>query len=287
MEPVKVLFIVGPTASGKSALAIELAKELNGEIICADSRTIYKGLTVATAKPSLDEQQGIPHWGLDLIEPSQRFSAADFKMYANERIDNISDRGKLSIIVGGTGLYIDAVLYDFAFGPAADDLLRQELEPMTIEQIQQIIIDRGIEMPENNKNKRYLVRAIEQGGVNKQHSQPLANALVIGLNPPKELLQDRIEKRATAMVQNGALAEAEWLFSSYGYDAPAASAPFFKAFAPHFLEGKNIQECRERFIINDRQLAKRQLAWFKRNEHIQWFEDPVVAHNFVLHKILT
>lgn len=277
----RIIFIVGPTASGKTALAIDLAKTLNGEIICADSRTIYKGLSVATAKPTLAEQQGIQHWGLDLIEPNKRFSAADFKIYAQAKITDIQGRGKLPIIVGGTGLYIDSVLFDFAFGPVADDVLRQKLEPKSIEEIQQIIIDRGIQMPENSKNKRYLIRAIEQGGVNKKKSLPMDGAVVIGLNPPKEVLQQRIEQRAKAMVQQGALDEAMWLFETFGYDAPAASAPFFKAFAPHFLEGKSIQECLERFITNDKQLAKRQIAWFKRNSHIHWFEDAGRACMYV------
>ncbi|NDG32437.1 tRNA (adenosine(37)-N6)-dimethylallyltransferase MiaA, partial [bacterium] len=240
MASITILFIVGPTASGKSALAIDIAKQLNGEIICADSRTVYMGLDVSTAKPSTAEQDGVKHWGLDLVSPDQRFSAADFKAYAQGKIAEIQGRGKLPIIVGGTGLYIDGLLFDYQFGPAANEQLRAELEPLNIEQLQQRIIDAGIDMPQNVKNKRYLIRAIEQGGVNTQKSEPMPGALVVGLNPPKELLQKRIEVRANAMQQNGALQEAEWLFKTYGYEAPAASAPFFKAYAPHFAHGHNV-----------------------------------------------
>jgi tRNA dimethylallyltransferase len=248
---------------------------------------VYKGLDIATAKPTAQERDEVQHWGLDLIEPGRRFSAADFKMYADAKIDNIASQGKMPIIVGGTGLYVDAVLFDFAFGSVADDLLRQELEPMSIEEVQQIIIDRGIEMPENLKNKRYLIRAIEQGGINKQKSAPLADALIIGLNPGMQVLEERIKNRANDMLKNGAINEAKWLFDNYGYDAPAVYAPFFKAFAPHFLDGISTAECLERDIINNRQLAKRQVAWFKRNPHIHWFTDANDAHNFVLSKMYT
>jgi len=282
MASKSVIFIVGPTASGKSALAIDIAKQLNGEIICADSRTVYKGLDISTAKPTPAEQDGIPHWGLDLVEPHTRFSAADFKTYSQNKITDIRSRGKLPIIVGGTGLYIDGLLYDYQFGPAADQQLRTELEPLTIQQLQQRIIDAGIDMPENSKNKRYLIRAIEQGGVNTQKSILMEGALVVGLNPPKELLHKRIESRAKAMRQNGALVEAKWLYETYGFDAPAASAPFFKAYAPFFLQGLSLDECLAKDITLNKQLAKRQIAWFKRNKNIVWHDDTKSAYTFVL-----
>lgn len=285
MEPKPIIFIVGPTASGKSQLAIDIAKRLQGEIICADSRTVYKGLDISTAKPTHAEQDGVPHWGLDLVTPDQRFSAVDFKTYARGKIAEIQSRGKLPIIVGGTGLYIDGLLFDYQFGPAANQSLRDELEQLTVEQLQQRITTVGIDMPENTKNKRYLIRAIEQGGVNTEKSKPMKGALVIGLNPPKEILHERIEKRAQAMLHNGAIAEAEWLFKKYGASAPAASAPFFKAYAPHVLQGQSIEDCLSVDITLNKQLAKRQIAWFKRNQHIHWHSLAADAHNFVLSKI--
>lgn len=279
-----IIFIVGPTASGKSALAIDVAKQVNGEIICADSRTIYRGLDVATAKPSLQERTIVVHHGLDLLEPNEKFSAAQFKTYALGKIADITSRGRVPIIVGGTGLYIDGLLFNFNFGPAANNELRAELEPLSIEQLQQIITKKGITMPENNKNKRYLIRAIEQGGVAAPQTALMPGAVVVGLNPGLPLLEARIRARTQAMLDGGALQEAEWLFKTYGYNAPAASAPFFKAYAPHFLQGQTLQDCQQRFILNDRQLAKRQIAWFKRNNHVRWFASANEAQNFVLSK---
>lgn len=286
MAPSKIVFVVGPTASGKSALAIDVAKQLNGEIICADSRTIYRGLDVSTAKPTASDRSSVVHYGLDLLEPSEKFSAAQFKTYTLGKIADITSRGRVPIIVGGTGLYIDGLLFNFNFGPAANNELRAELEPLSIEQLQQIITKKGITMPENSKNKRYLIRAIEQGRVAVPQTALMPGAVVVGLNPGLPVLEARIRARAQAMLDSGALQEAEWLFKTYGYNAPAASAPFFKAYAPHFLQGETLQDCQERFILNDRQLAKRQIAWFKRNNHVQWFADAGLARIYVVNKCI-
>ena len=123
-EQLPLVVIVGPTASGKTGLAIELAEKYNGEIICADSRTIYRGMDIGTAKPTLKERQGVVHWGLDLVEPGEAFSAADFKAYADDKIANIRSREKVPFLVGGTGLYIDAVIFNYQFGTTADPVLR-------------------------------------------------------------------------------------------------------------------------------------------------------------------
>ncbi len=278
----KTLFIVGPTASGKSALAIEVAKSINGEIICADSRTVYTGLDVSTAKPTATDRAEVPHWGLDLVKPDQSYSAADFKEYAQSCIADIQKRGKIPIIVGGTGLYIDGLFYDFKFGPAKDTAQRKKLEELSIEQLLAIISDKKLETPENSKNKRYLIRAIEQGGVNKQKNAPIKDALIIGLAPDRKILTKRIADRAYKMLEDGALKEAEWLFNTYGQEAPAASSPFFKSYKPYFFEAKSIEECTGQDIIKNRQLAKRQLTWFKRNSNTKWFEDTKDAHNFVI-----
>ena len=285
MEPKPVVFIVGPTASGKSALGLELAKKINGEIICADSRTIYKGLDIATAKPSADEQAQVKHWCLDVVTPDKRYSAAQFKHDAQTAIKDIHKRGKVPIIVGGTGLYIDGLLFDYQFGPTANQKLRGELEQLTVQQLQQKLKDQNIPLPQNNKNKRYLIRAVEQGGVNTKHSQPMVGAIVIGLAPNKQILQKRIADRALVMLHNGAIAEAEWLYITYGYDAPATAAPFYKAFAAYAQGAALQQDCLQQFIKNDQHLAKRQMTWFKRNSHIVWFDAPEHAHDFVLSKI--
>ena len=278
---IDILYIVGPTASGKSALAMQLAQELNGEIICADSRTIYKGLSIATAKPSAAEQATIKHYGLDIVSPNQSYSASQFQADARGWIATIQAKGKLPIIVGGTGLYIDGLLFNYEFGAAANPELRAELAPLSVEQLQERIQSLGLPMPQNNKNKRYLERAIEQGGINTKRSDKIASGtLVIGLNPNLEVLKERIIKRAGLMLEQGALQEAKEMFNTYGYDAPAA-APFYRAFRPYFEEGLSAKECLKQYIQNDMRLAKRQVTWFKRNTDINWFTEAEAAHNFV------
>ena len=159
-----LVVIAGPTASGKTGLAISLAERFNGEIICADSRTIYRGMDVGTAKPTANDQARVPHWGVDLVDPGDRFTAADFKEYANTKIADIRNRQKIPFLVGGTGLYIDSVIFDFQFGISPDEQVRYKLEQMSIEQLQDYCVKHNIKLPENSQNKRYIIRAIELGG---------------------------------------------------------------------------------------------------------------------------
>ena len=168
MNKPPLIVITGPTASGKSALAMDIAKKYGGEIICADSRTVYKGMDIGTAKPTEQDQREVPHHLLDVVEPNQPFSAAEFKERANQAICDISARGKLPMLVGGTGLYIDAVLFDYHFGLPADPNRRSDLQAMSVEQLQHVCLEQGIHLPINVRNKRHLVRAIEIGGVIQQ-----------------------------------------------------------------------------------------------------------------------
>lgn len=281
-QSVSLIAIVGPTASGKSALAIELAKKYRGEIICADSRTIYKGLDVGTAKPTLLEQEGIPHYGLNLVEPFESYSAADFQAYANEKIAEIRERGNLPILVGGSGLYIDGVLYDYEFGDEADPILRAELEELDVEELQKRIEEAGYEMPENDQNKRYLIRAIEQGGVNRSRKPLTKGAVVVGLSPGSDVLESRIRHRAQDMLDNGVLEEARLLDEDYGWSSPGATGPIYRALRP-YIEGStgDLEKCLEDFITLDKQLAKRQLGWFKRSSDITWFRNTKDATKFM------
>ncbi len=274
LEPTTLLAIVGPTASGKSALAIALAKKYRGEIICADSRTIYKGLDIGTAKPSLLEQEGIPHYGLDLVEPYESYSAADFQAHANEKIAEIRERGNLPIIVGGSGLYIDGVLYSYEFGGQADEILRTELEALSIVELQERIEEVGYEMPENSQNKRYLIRAIEQGGVNRSRQPLMSGAVIIGINPGLEALEDRIRRRSKNMVDGGVLEEARLIDEDYGWDSPGASGNIYRVLRP-YIEGStyDLEKCLEDALTLDKKLAKRQLSWFMRNDDIHWFDN--------------
>ena len=153
MEANPLVVIVGPTASGKTSLAIDLAKRYGGEIICADSRTIYKEMDIGTAKPTAAQRAEVTHWGLDLVEPGESFSAYDFKIYANQKIQEIRKRGNIPFMVGGTGLYIDAVLFDYEFGQPADPELRQTLQLMSVSELQNYCIRYNSKLVWIDKNK--------------------------------------------------------------------------------------------------------------------------------------
>ena len=153
-KQVKYVVIVGPTASGKTGLSIKIAKKYGGEVIAADSRTVYQGLNIGTAKPTVAEQQGIQHWGFDLVGPGASFSVADFKQYATDTMKDIRARNNLPIIVGGTGLYVDALVYDFSLAEPNLEL-RRELYHLGVIELQGRIRDKGLLMPVNNQNKRH------------------------------------------------------------------------------------------------------------------------------------
>lgn len=265
-----LVVIVGPTASGKSATAMHIAKEFNGEIICADSRTVYKNMNIGTAKPSAEEQAEVPHWGLDLVEPGERFTAADFKKYAEQMIDDIRQRGKLPILVGGTGLYIDGVIFDFKYRRVRPDQ-RAKLERQTLEELIQHCVKNNIVLPENSKNRRYVIRAIEQNSVNTERlAEPSDNCIIVGITTERNELRSRIEKRSELLFENGMVEEAKMLGEKYGWDSEAMTGNIYKL-VKRFLDGEfDEAELRQRFITADWQLAKRQLTWLKRNPFIHW-----------------
>ncbi|HEY5695257.1 MAG TPA: isopentenyl transferase family protein, partial [Candidatus Saccharimonadales bacterium] len=154
VESLPLIVLVGPTASGKTSVAIELAQQVDGEIICADSRTVYKSMDIGTAKPTAIEQALAPHWGIDLVEPGEYFTAADFKQYANAKIAEIRGRGHTPFLVGGTGLYIDAVVFDYQFGPPVNTTERARLEAMSVKELQGYCEENNVELPENKQNRR-------------------------------------------------------------------------------------------------------------------------------------
>jgi len=266
-----LIVIAGPTASGKSALAIELAQRFDGEIICADSRTIYKYMDIGTAKPSLAEQALVPHWGLDLVEPGEPFSAADFKHFAEQKIDEIRARGHAPFLVGGTGLYIDAIIFDYQFGQPANLKRRAELEKMSLEELQKYCIENNVNVPENDKNKRYLIRAIEQLGINTtRRDTTIDDAIVVGIATDKDLLRKQIEARAEHLFETGMVEEAIMLGKKYGWESEAMTGNIYKL-VKQFLDGKLTEnELKEKNRTADWRLAKRQITWLKRNKFIHW-----------------
>lgn len=267
----RLIAIVGPTASGKTSLAIEIAKNWNGEIICADSRTIYKGMNIGTAKPTSEEQVLVPHWGLDLVEPGEAFSAADFQRYAKSAIADIQARRKLPIIVGGTGLYVDALLYNFTFGPPADAAKRSELEGMTIEELITYCKKNNIILPANDKNKRHLVRAIERSSISAISKTALPNDyVVVGLATKMLTLRTRIAHRTEQLFELGVEKEATLLGKKYGWNSEAMTGNIYPIMHRYLLGEISILEVNELFTTADYQLAKRQMTWFRRNPDIRW-----------------
>jgi tRNA dimethylallyltransferase len=276
-----VIAIVGETASGKTALAIQLAKQFGGEIICADSRTVYRGMDIGAAKPSTLEQDGVPHHVLDVVNPDESFSAADFQRLANEAIADIAARGHIPFIVGGTGLYVDAVLYDFQFRPAPDPQERQRLQALTIQELQTEILERGLVMPQNSQNPRHLTRVLEAGDAHTQHTSLRPNTLMLGLTIERDVLKAKLTKRVEVMCSNGFEDEVRILFVKYGPETPALQAPGYKAFKA-YLDGQcSLEEAKELFVRNDYQLAKRQRTWFKRNKSIHWVAEQAEAVDLV------
>ena len=229
------VIVLGPTGSGKTSISIKLAKALNGEIISADSRAIYKGMDIGTAKPTKEEQQGIPHYGLDLVNPGERFTVADWKHYAELKIKDIQARGKLPIIVGGTGLYIDALIYDYQFrGPTG-----------------------------------HRIGDIEQKTCSDR-TEIKGNFLLIGIKWPTEELRARLNKRITQMFGPALYDETKKLVQTYGWDNQAMKSDIYE-YAWKYLQGElSLEEAKQKCFYEDWHLAKRQITWFKRNPKIIW-----------------
>ncbi len=266
-----LVVITGPTASGKTSLAIHLAKQYNGEIVCADSRTIYRDMNIGTAKPTRDEREAVPHWGLDLVSPGETFSAAQFKEYALQKISEIRSRGRLPFLVGGTGLYIDAVIFNFQFGDPPDSALRRELEKRTVAELQYYCYKYNIKLPENNKNKRYLIRAIEQKSKNNRYNfMTRDNSIVVGIATNKEILRTRIMLRSEQLFSNNVVDEAIRLSRKYGWDNEAMTGNVYPLVREFLNKNITESELKRQFVVADWQLAKRQMTWLRRNPFIMW-----------------
>lgn len=278
---VNLVVIVGPTASGKSSAAMEVARLFDGEIVCADSRTVYKGMDIGTAKPSYLDREEIPHHLLDIIDPSESFSAARFKQLANGAIQDILDRRRLPILVGGTGLYVDSVLFDYKFPDKPDGILRQRLETMSVEELQLEIAARCLQLPENIKNKRHLSRVIELNGRQGKKSSMVSNSLVIGINPGLEIISKNIDNRIEQMMVQGYLSELRELVTKFGWDAPGLQSTSYRAFKYYINGVATLDESIAAFHRNDYQLARRQLTWFRRNKSIHWVNKQIEVVDFL------
>jgi tRNA dimethylallyltransferase len=265
-----LVVIVGPTASGKSELALRVATRFNGEIICADSRTIYKGMGIGTAKPSKQDQQRIKHHLLDQISPDERFSAYDFQKKAMLAIARIRQKNKIPLLVGGSGLYVDSVLFDYAF-PTVSDKTTRQVDAFNIHELKSHCIKNNIELPINEKNRRHLISAIirKNSLPTKRDSLP-AKTIIVGITTEKNELLARITKRAEYIFSHGVVDEAKKLGEMYGWDNEAMTANIYPIVRQLIENNITSEEAIEKSITLDWRLAKRQITWFKRNKYIKW-----------------
>lgn len=283
----KVLAVVGPTASGKTSLGVELAKKYDGEVISADSMQIYKGLDIASAKPTVQEMQGIPHHLIDFLDRDVSFSVSDYVKLANEKIQDVLSRGKLPVIVGGTGLYIDSLLENVKFSEGGSDgEYRAELYRLAREKGNEFLYQKLVETDPvsaesiHMNNTVRVVRALEVFHVTGRRFSELKaesrlvespyDSLIIGLNfHDRQILYDRINRRVDEMVENGLVGEAESLWRESGMKT-ASNAIGYKELIPYFENKVTLESCIDSIKQETRRYAKRQLTWFRKNTRIKW-----------------
>ena len=275
-----LIAIVGPTASGKSSLAMAVARKYRGEIIAADSRTIYRGMDVGTAKPTAADQAEIPHYLVDVVEPGQSYSAAEFKRDAEAQVEAIQARGHLPLVVGGTGLYVYGLIYDYQFPAGADNELRQELQQLPLEELVERL---KAEDPEaaasiDLQNPRRVIRALETVGQPRHKTMRLnPKLMLVGLRPSEDQLNKQIVQRTYAFQQIGLVQEVADLVEKYGSDNEAFRSPGYAEIIDFLADRTTLDEAIELINLHTRQLVRRQLTWFKRNPEIQWFETQAEA----------
>ena len=296
MSKPKVIVIGGPTASGKTALSIELAKKINGEIVSADSMQIYKEMNIGTAKPEKEEKQNIEHYMLDIINPNERYSVADYKRDAKNAIREIIAKGKTPIVVGGTGLYIDSLIYEIEYPEIEIDLnYRKELEEiaekeglLSLYEKAKQIDEKAIEKISKNDKKRIL-RVLEiyhQTGKTKtqldeeSRKEPEFDYKMFAINMNRELLYNRINKRVDIMLEKGLIQEVETIYNKYKEFPTSMQALGYKEVVEYLEEKISKEEMIEKIKMESRRYAKRQITWFKKNKETQWLNgEDAIPHN--------
>ena len=276
----KVIFILGPTASGKTSVAIELAKRIGGEIISADSRAFYTGMDIATAKPSIKERQGIKHWGIDLINPGKKYSIAEFKVYCEEKIADIKSRGLVPIVVGGSGLYADSVIfnYDLKSRRPKEDDADAKLQKLSVFELQELIKKKGIGFPENYKNKRYLIRWLENDGkMGEDRDEINPDYLVFGVYTKRDELKERIKLRIDKLFNQELIDEYINLNNSYPGALESITTNYYPIIKRYLNKEIDLNEAKELAYYADWHLAKRQLTWLKRNKYIKWYKKDEIV----------
>lgn len=289
MNKPTVIVICGPTASGKTGISIELAKKINGEIISADSMQIYKDMNIGSAKVTKDEMQGIEHYLIDFVSPIKRYSVADFKLDAKKAIEKVLLKGKTPIIVGGTGLYIDSLIYEIDYpNIKLDEEYRKQLQKIEKEEGLEVLYKKACEVdPEamkkisDNDSKR-IIRVLEiyhATGKNKTEQEKKSrineipyNYKVFVMNMDRTILYDRINKRVDIMIEKGLIREVEYILKKYNKFPTAMQAIGYKE-VKEFLDGNTTkQEMIEKIKQESRRYAKRQLTWFRKDKSFIWLD---------------
>ena len=281
MKP-KVIAIAGPTASGKTKMAINLAKEINGEVISADSRYVYKGFNIASAKPTIEEQEGIPHHLIDIVEPTVDYTVADFYDDAREKIYEIIGRGKTPIVAGGTGLYFRVLLETYDLPRVeANPKLRAELDLREKEDLLNELLKldpTGFEKVKD-ANKRRIVRALE---ITKILGKPFSEVSVekepefnVEWKMPyiesREILYERINKRVDLMVEQGVIEETKTLLAKYGRIKNFVCTIGYQELLTYLDGESTLEEALDKLKQHSRNYAKRQLTWFRKNPELEKF----------------
>ena len=287
MEKEKVIVICGPTASGKTVLSIELAKKINGEIVSCDSMQIYKEMNIGTAKPTIEEMQGIKHYMIDIISPDERYSVADYKKQAKQAIREILNKGKVPIVVGGTGLYVDSLIYEIEYPEIKfDEKYREELEQEvekngldTLYEKAKKIDEKAVEKISKNDKKRILriLEIYHATGKNKteQEKESRKNEVefdykVFALNMEREKLYERINKRVDIMFEQGLIQEVKNILNKYSKFPTAMRGLGYKEVVNYLNGIYTKEEMIEKIKMETRRYAKRQLTWFRKNKQTIW-----------------
>jgi tRNA dimethylallyltransferase len=293
MKKIKIICVVGATASGKTGLGVELAKALDGEVISADSMQVYKDMPIATAAATKEEQQNIPHHLLEFLESNETFSVADFVQLAKEKIEQINDRGKVPIIVGGTGLFVDSLVQNITFSEVEPNSeIRARLSEKSNDELYNELMAVDSQSAENihKNNRKRVIRALElyYGGISKtqQNENSRLNdnpydAIYIGINyRDRNILYDRINRRVDLMVHSGLVDEAENFKDNEGVTSRQAIG--HKELKAYFDGDISLDEAIDNIKKGTRHYAKRQLTWFRRNDDINWlFADEMSSQELI------
>jgi len=267
-----LIAVVGFTASGKSAFGMHLARQFRGEIIAADAMTVYKKFDIGTAKPTQKEMYEIQHHMINVADAKDGYSVAEFKKMTQKCIDEVHCRGKLPILVGGSGLYVNSILYDYEFrAQPANSILRQQLDDMNTTELVALAHKKGLSTAGiDTKNKRRLIRLIETNGQTASAKPLRENTLVLGIHLPKDVHKRRIENRVDAMLKQGLEAEVRALSAEYGWEVEPMKAIGYREWRAYFEGDENLDIVRRKIITHTMQLVKKQRTWFKRDNNVIW-----------------